>query len=160
MTTNVRPSSVSKSPTAKLAKLGGFRILALRETPAFGKAENPEHAADYWRKLIESDPHHNPDEEILVCLALNTQRDILGHFIVTTDIQDTLLRHPRKVFRPALVCQRRCHRGDALSPIERCQLQRGGHQSNSRFNPRRPTFESPPPRPRRHGHYHRRPAHP
>jgi hypothetical protein len=72
----VRPSSVSKSE--RMAKLGEFRVLTLRETPAYGKAENPEHSADYWRKNVETDPRHNGDVESLVCLVLNTRREILG----------------------------------------------------------------------------------
>ena len=83
--------------------LGEFRVLTLRETPAFGKAEQPEHSADYWRKNIDTDLRHNPDVETLVCLVLNTRRDILGHFVVATGLLDTLLCHPREVFRPALV---------------------------------------------------------
>ena len=86
-----------------MAKLGEFRVLTLRETRAFGKAETPDNAADYWRKNIDTDPRHNPDVETLVCLVLNTRRDILGHFIVATGTLDTLLCHPREVFRPALV---------------------------------------------------------
>ena len=41
--------------------------------------------------------------ESLVCLVLNARRDIMGHFIVATGLLDTLLCHPREVFRPALV---------------------------------------------------------
>ena len=43
-----------------MATLGEFRILTLRETPAYGKAEHPEHAAGYWRKNIDADPRHGP----------------------------------------------------------------------------------------------------
>ena len=86
-----------------MAKLGEFRILTLRETPAFGKAENPDHSAAYWRQNIDPHPRHNPDVETLVCLVLNTRRDILGHFVVATGLLDTLLCHPREVFRPAII---------------------------------------------------------
>jgi DNA repair protein RadC len=98
-----RPSSVSKTSNERMAKLGEFRVLTLRETPAYGKAENPEHSADYWRKHIATDPRHNPDVETLVCLVLNVRRDILGHFVVATGLLDTILCHPREVFRPAIV---------------------------------------------------------
>ena len=86
-----------------MAKLGEFRVLTLRETPAYGKAENPEHSADYWRKHIATDPRHNPDVESLVCLVLNTRREILGHFLVASGLLDTLLCHAREVYRPAIV---------------------------------------------------------
>ena len=96
-------TSASKTAANRMAKLGEFRILTLRETPAYGKAENPEHSADYWRKNIATDPRHNPDVESLVCLVLNTRREILGHFLVASGLLDTLLCHPREVFRPAIV---------------------------------------------------------
>jgi hypothetical protein len=99
----VRASSVSKAVADHMAKLGEFRILTLRETPAYGKAENPEHSADYWRKHVATDPRHNPDVETLICLVLNVRRDILGHFVVATGLLDTLLCHPREVYRPAII---------------------------------------------------------
>ena len=36
-------------------------------------------------------------------LVLNTRREILGHALVATGTLETLLCHPREVFRPALV---------------------------------------------------------
>ena len=99
----VRPSSVSKTNKERMAKLGEFRVLTLRETPAYGKAENPDNSADYWRKHIATDPRHNSDVESLVCLVLNTRRDVMGHFLVATGLLDTILCHPREVYRPAIV---------------------------------------------------------
>ncbi len=86
-----------------MAKLGEFRVLTLPETPAYDKAENPDNSVDYWRKYIATDQRHNTDVESLVCLVLNTRRDILGHFLVATGLLDTILCHPREVFRPAIV---------------------------------------------------------
>src|ERR1039457_7575408 len=100
----VRPSSVSKAVADRMAKLGEFRILTLRETPAFGKAENPDHSADYWRKNIDTDPRHNPDVETLVCLVLNTRRDILGRFVVATDRKSTRLNSSHLVISYAVFC--------------------------------------------------------
>ena len=113
-----------KSASDRMAKLGEFRILTLRETPAFGKAENPEHSANYWRQNIDTDPRHNPDVETLVCLVLNTRRDILGHFVVATGLLDTLLCHPREVFRPAIIANAaavvvmHCHPSGDATPSE------------------------------------------
>jgi DNA repair protein RadC len=86
-----------------MAKLGEFRVLTLRETPAYGKAETPDNAADYWQKNIATDPRHNGDVESLVCLVLSTRREILGHFVVATGLLDTILCHPREFYRPAIV---------------------------------------------------------
>ena len=96
-----RPKSVAAILLA--ATLGEFRILTLRETPAYGKAETPDNAADYWQQNIATDPRHNGDVESLVCLVLNTRREILGHFVVATGLLDTILCHPREFYRPAIV---------------------------------------------------------
>ncbi len=122
--TSIPTGTKPKSASDRMARLGEFRILTLRETPAYGKAENPEHSADYWRKHIATDPRHNPDVESLVCLVLNTRRDILGHFLVASGLLDTLLCHPREVFRPAIVANAHavilmhCHPSGDASPSE------------------------------------------
>jgi DNA repair protein RadC len=38
-----------------------------------------------------------------VALLLNTRRRIRGHILISTGILDTLLVHPREVFRPAII---------------------------------------------------------
>ena len=106
-----------------MAKLGEFRILTLRETPAFGKAETPDNAADYWRKNIDSDPRHNPDVETLVCLVLNTRRDILGHFIVATGTLDTILCHPPRSVSACTGGQCRRYCGHALPSLRGCHAE-------------------------------------
>ena len=88
----------------KLERYGEFRVLTLRETvtdPA--PCETPELAVDYWRKNIATDPRFNPDVETLIGLVLSTRRKVLGHYIVATGTLDTLICHPREMFRPAIV---------------------------------------------------------
>ena len=77
--------------------------MTLRELPKFGKAEEPARVAEYYRQNIATDPRINPDVETMICMAMNTRREVLGHFIVATGTLDTVLCHPREVFRPAIV---------------------------------------------------------
>ena len=92
-----------RNSRSKFSKLGEFRVLTLREIPNFGPADNPERIADYYRKNTITDPRFNADVETLVCVAVNTRREIIGHYIVANGTLDRLLVHPREVFRAAIV---------------------------------------------------------
>ncbi len=84
-----------------------FRVVSLREcpTPEIQQlCDTPEKAAAYWRTHIVNHPYFNPDVECLVAVLLNTRRRIQGHHLVSTGTLDTLLVHPREVFRVAVIC--------------------------------------------------------
>jgi DNA repair protein RadC len=81
-------------------------VTPLREcpTPEFlQQCETPEKAADYWKLHIATHPHFNSECECLAVLLLNTRRKVKGHQIVSIGTQDTILVHPREVFRLAIV---------------------------------------------------------
>lgn len=81
-----------------------FKVVSLRECPVVSpKIETPEAADAYWRTHIETGIHHNPEAECFVVLVVNTRRNIKGHILVSIGTMDTLLVHPREVFRPAIV---------------------------------------------------------
>lgn len=83
-----------------------FKVTALRECPvpeAMQVCDTPEKAAEYWRLHIATSPHFNPECECFVILLLNTRRRVKGHQLVTIGTMDTLLVHPREVFRTAIV---------------------------------------------------------
>ena len=65
--------------------------------------ETPTQAADYWRTHIIQHPYFNPECECLVVLILNTRRKIKGHYFVSIGTMDTILAHPREVFRLAIM---------------------------------------------------------
>jgi DNA repair protein RadC len=67
------------------------------------QCETPDKAADYWRMHIAAHPHFNPECECLAVLLLNTRRRVKGHHIVSIGTMDTILVHPREVFRVAIV---------------------------------------------------------
>lgn len=82
-----------------------WKLVSLRECPTPAEmqlCETPQAAADYWRAHITTHPHFNPECECFVVLHLNTRRRIRGHNLVSTGTLDTLLVHPREVFRTAI----------------------------------------------------------
>ncbi len=84
-----------------------YKVVALRECPTPDDAQmcdTPQKAADYWRIHIENHPYFNPDCETLVVLLLNTRRRVKAHQLVSMGTMDTILVHPREVFRLAVVC--------------------------------------------------------
>jgi DNA repair protein RadC len=83
-----------------------YRVTALRECPVPSDllvCETPEQAAAYWRLHIEPHPYFNPECECFVVLFLNTRKRVKGHQLVTHGTMDTLLVHPREVFRAAII---------------------------------------------------------
>ena len=79
-----------------------YRIVPLRECPAPDQlhlCDTPDRAADYWRTYVATSPVLNPECECLVVFILNTRRRIKGHYLVSIGTMDTLLVHPREIFR-------------------------------------------------------------
>jgi DNA repair protein RadC len=65
--------------------------------------DTPGEAAAYWRLHVETHPMFDPERECFVVLMLNTKRRVKGHQLLTIGTLDTLLIHPREVFRAAVV---------------------------------------------------------
>ena len=82
-----------------------FRVIALRECSTIGTSmcDQPELAADYWRQNIATHTHFNSGVESLYVLTLNTRRRVTGHYLVSQGTLDTILVHPREVFRTAVM---------------------------------------------------------
>lgn len=83
-----------------------YKVVALRECPlpeSLRICETPDNAADYWRLHVATNPYFNPECECLAVLMLNTRRRVKGHQLVTIGTMDTLLVHPREVFRGAVI---------------------------------------------------------
>lgn len=83
-----------------------FKIQTLRECPTpveLQLCDTPEKAASYWRAHVVNHPYYSPDVETMVVILVNTRRRIIGHHLVATGTLDTLLVHPREVFRAAVI---------------------------------------------------------
>jgi DNA repair protein RadC len=82
-----------------------FKVIALRECAGVGVAvaNDPYCVADYWRKNIANQPTFSEYVESLWVLAVNTRRRVTGQYLVATGTLDTILCHPREVFRAAVI---------------------------------------------------------
>jgi DNA repair protein RadC len=83
-----------------------YKVMALRECPtpeSLQLCDTPDRAADYWRMHVPLNPYFNPECECFSVLLLNTRRRVKGHYLVSTGTLDTLLVHPREVFRLAVI---------------------------------------------------------
>jgi DNA repair protein RadC len=83
-----------------------LKIVSLRECPTPEQmllCDTPDVAAAYWRSHVETHPYFNPDCECFVVLLLNTRKRIKGHHLVSVGTMDTILVHPREVFRTAIL---------------------------------------------------------
>jgi DNA repair protein RadC len=83
-----------------------WKVVALRECPTPDRlqmCDTPDKAAEYWQMHVATSPQFNPECECLVVIFLNTRRKVKGHQFVTIGTMDTLLVHPREIFRTAIV---------------------------------------------------------
>src|SRR2546426_7312781 len=104
----VTPQPINKivKPVKFPAQPQEWKIVSLRECPTpdtMQQCETPDQAAAYWKAHIPDHPYFNPECECLVVLILNTRRRIKGHYLVSIGTMDTILCHPREIFRLAIM---------------------------------------------------------
>ena len=83
-----------------------IRILRLRECASISDTntcDTPERAVEYWRANVATATVFDPDKEHFVVLLLNTRKRVMGHNVVAVGSLDSVIVHPREVFRPAIV---------------------------------------------------------
>ena len=83
-----------------------FKVMSLRDCPVPSDmlvCETPKQVVEYWRLHIATAPHFNPECECLAVLMLNTRKRVKGHQLLTIGTIDTILVHPREVFRCAII---------------------------------------------------------
>ncbi|MBI5385965.1 MAG: hypothetical protein HZA90_14905 [Verrucomicrobia bacterium] len=81
-------------------------VMSLREQPLPADmmlADTPDKAVEFWQAAIASQPRFNAEVENFAVLFLNTRRRVRGFQIVSQGTADTLLVHPREVFRVAIL---------------------------------------------------------
>jgi DNA repair protein RadC len=76
-------------------------VQILRETEAT-TLDDPEKTAEFLRKHAPESPRWTPGREQMIVLHLNTRRRVIDWQISTTGTLDTLLCHPREIFRGAI----------------------------------------------------------
>jgi DNA repair protein RadC len=83
-----------------------YKVTPLRECPTpaeMQECDTPDKIAAYWRSHIVTHPYFDPDRECFVAVMLNTRKRVKGHYFVSIGTMDTILVHPREVFRLAIM---------------------------------------------------------
>lgn len=94
----------SSAPPAGWTIAEEYKIVCLREIAVeMAPGDHPGSVAEYWNAVIATHPYFNPECECFVVLLLNTHRKIKGNHLVSIGTLDTVLAHPREVFRAAVV---------------------------------------------------------
>lgn len=98
--------------------IAGINIQVLRESPLpygattelpsgapnyFPDASGPNHIAEFFRSFSKGDPDWDWERETLMVFLLNTRRRLAAWTKASVGTMDTLLVHPRDVFRVAIV---------------------------------------------------------
>ena len=90
-----------------LAKLNGgeFKVMRLQDAPLREVAtlDTSQAAVDYLRPMLENSIAYRPDTENLIVVYLNTRKRPIGWEVISNGTLDTLLVHPREVFKSAIV---------------------------------------------------------
>src|SRR5262245_53982493 len=99
------PNSNSHPAPKKVQTPKEWKIVALRDCPlpdSMHLCDTPEKAAGYWHHHIPANPYYDSERECFIVLILNTRRRIRGHQFLSIGTMDTILVHPRDVFRLAI----------------------------------------------------------
>jgi DNA repair protein RadC len=84
---------------------GEYKLTKLRECPLNnGKTvDTPDRVYDMWTAHIPTAQWYRDEQETFVVFFLNTRRYLTGFNLVSIGTIDTILVHPREVFRCAIV---------------------------------------------------------
>ena len=83
-----------------------YKLICLRECPTpsgMPLGDSPDKIADYWFTNVPNGVCFRNEVENMIVVTLNTRKKITGHFHVSTGTLDTIITHPREIFRPAIV---------------------------------------------------------
>ena len=84
---------------------GEYKLLKLRDCPLFSSkvVDTPERIHEFWKMHIPSAPWYRDEQETFVVFFLNTRRFLIGFSMISIGTLDTILVHPREVFRSAII---------------------------------------------------------
>jgi DNA repair protein RadC len=81
-----------------------YKLMKLRECALDQKTmDTPDRAYDFWIANVPSAPWYRDEQETFIVILLSTRRHCTGFSMISIGTLDTILVHPREVFRPAIV---------------------------------------------------------
>lgn len=95
---------MQKTIASKTYRGGQVKLVTLNDAPASDLVcDTPDKVTEFYRANVETAPTFYPDKENFVVFLLNTRRKIIGWEIVSVGTLDSVLVHPREVFRAAVI---------------------------------------------------------
>ena len=82
------------------------KVVSMRDCPlARGRVECADSlkAADYWRTHVRMHPYFSPDTECATVIMVDSRMRVQGHHMMSVGSINSVLIHPREVFRAAVV---------------------------------------------------------
>lgn len=101
MTDPMKPMKPNHARTACEYRVISLRHFFLEDVSA--EFKRPENAVAYWNRHIAQQKYFNAEIENFYVLLVNVRRKPKGHHLVSTGTLDTILVHPREVFRAAIL---------------------------------------------------------
>jgi len=90
-----------------MAKLSGgeFKVCRLQDAPTreLETLDTAQSVVNYLRPMLPQSIAYRPDTENLIVVHLNTRKKPIGWEVVSNGTLDTLLVHPREVFKSAII---------------------------------------------------------
>jgi DNA repair protein RadC len=83
-----------------------FEVMFLKDEIPFTQkilVDTPAKVGEYFNGAIKGKTGYRADVENFIVLFVDTRKRIVGHHLVATGTLDTLLVHPREVFKLAIV---------------------------------------------------------
>ncbi|MEI7732676.1 MAG: JAB domain-containing protein [Verrucomicrobiota bacterium] len=99
-----KPRRSPRLPACPVYRVEEYKVEALRETfISESDMDTPACIHRFYLETITTDPRHNPEVECMYVLLLNTRRKLRGYHLVSIGTLNTVLTHPREIFRPAII---------------------------------------------------------
>jgi DNA repair protein RadC len=100
----IHRKNVTKPANSQVKTAAEFKIVRLRECPMDNPIiEKPPEVVNFWRKHVVTAPWFKDDKECIIVFLLNTRCRLLCFELVSHGNLDTILIHPRDVFRLAII---------------------------------------------------------
>lgn len=81
-----------------------FKVMRLQDAmPVMQTLDTPAQIVSYLRERIPTSARYNQDTENLILLCLNARLRPIGFEVISNGTLDSLMVHPREVFKPAIV---------------------------------------------------------
>ncbi|MGN6555644.1 MAG: JAB domain-containing protein [Verrucomicrobiota bacterium] len=107
----MRTSTKTITPKSWRTQLFGneFRVMRLNDAPMDHRIiDTPAMVNDYIRARLQDSLVYRPDVENFIVVHLSTRKSPIGFEVVSIGTLDTLLVHPREVFKSAIVVNAAC----------------------------------------------------